>query len=134
MTLSLDRIAVFFNRKQADTYQYSPLNDAASEIRLLTLLPAEFSAKVHINLHTEQLTSDKRPSYEALSYVWGSTHNLVDIFVGSSTSSTQYTLAVTQNLARALPYLRYRDRKRVLWVDAICVNQKDLTERSKQVK
>lgn len=41
---------------------------------------------------------------------------------------------MTQNLACALSYLRYQDSERVLWIDAICANQKDLQERSQQVK
>ncbi len=57
--------------------------------------------------------------------------NLVDIFVGSS---GYYTLAVIQNLAEALPYLRLEDRSRTLWIDAICVNQSDIAERTSQVK
>jgi hypothetical protein len=44
------------------------------------------------------------------------------------------TLSVTQNLRTALPYLRLRDRPRMLWIDAICVNQDDLEERSQQVQ
>jgi Heterokaryon incompatibility protein (HET) len=131
MARLLNRIITSSRQREADAYKYSPLDEKASHIRLLALLPGEFSAKVHIRLHTKQLRTDKCPKYEALSYVWGSTEDPVDIFVGSS---TQYSLAVTQNLARALPYLRYRDRERVLWIDAICVNQKDLRERSQQVK
>jgi hypothetical protein len=131
MAPSLDRIAEFFKRKKEDAYEYLPLNEEASHIRLLTLLPGKFSTKIHIDLHIEQLTTERRPRYEALSYVWGSTQDLIDIFIGPS---TQYTIGVTQNLASALRYHRYQDRERVLWVDAICVNQKDLQERSKQVK
>jgi hypothetical protein len=131
MAPSLDRIAAFFKRKKADTYEYLPLDEEASQIRLLTLRPGKFPAKIHVDLHTEQLTTEQRPRYEALSYAWGSTQDLVDIFVGPF---TLYSVAVTQNLARALRYLRYPDRERVLWVDAICVNQKDLPERGHQVK
>jgi hypothetical protein len=54
-----------------------------------------------------------------------------DIFFGSA---PRCTLAVTQNLAQALPYPRYPDGRRILWIDAICVNQTDLRERSQQVK
>jgi hypothetical protein len=127
----LDRIAAHFKRKKADTYEYLPLNEEASHIRLLTLLPGKFSSKIHINLQIEQLTAELRPQYEVLSYVWGSTEDPADIFVGES---TKHELAVTQNLACALRYLRYQDRKRVLWIDAICVNLKDLKERGHQVK
>jgi Heterokaryon incompatibility protein (HET) len=131
MPPSLDRLAAYFKRKQVDTYRYLPLNEEASQIRLLTLLPGKFSAKIHIRFDIKQLTIDDCPSYEALSYVWGPTQDLVDIFIGSS---TRYTLAITQNLARALPYLRYADKERVLWIDAICINQNDLKERGQQVK
>jgi len=34
----------------------------------------------------------------------------------------------------ALRYLRYEDRERILWVDAICINQTDLAEKSSQLK
>ena len=109
-------------------YQYTPLNDDLKEIRLLTLHQGGFKADIHISIHTVPLTPENPPKYEALSYEWGSLENPIDIHVGVQ------TLAVTQNLAEALPYLRYRDRPRVLWIDAICVNQQDLKERSRQVR
>ena len=41
---------------------------------------------------------------------------------------------VTRSLYHALRYLRYKSQSRVLWIDAICVNQDDLKERSCQVQ
>lgn len=41
---------------------------------------------------------------------------------------------VTENLYSALRRLRQIDRKHFLWVDAICINQEDLRERSEQIK
>ena len=109
-------------------YQYKPLNDDLKEIRLLNLHRGDFKADIHISIDTVSLAPDNNPTYEALSYVWGSLENPIDIQVGA------HTLAVTHNLAEALPYLRYRDKPRVLWIDAICVNQQDLKERSCQVR
>ena len=109
-------------------YQYSSLNEDLNEIRLLTLHAGDFKAELSISVHTVSLNPDHPPIYETLSYVWGSTENPVDIHVGLS------TIAVTQNLAEVLPYLRYKDRPRILWIDAICVNQQDLKERGHQVK
>jgi hypothetical protein len=40
---------------------------------------------------------------------------------------------VTKNLESALRHLRYVDRPRVLWVDALCINQRDLLERNSQI-
>ena len=40
---------------------------------------------------------------------------------------------VTDNLAAALKRLRLSDSSRILWVDAICINQSDCAEKSQQV-
>ena len=133
-------------------YEYSPLNlIRASEIRLLTLLPGPKEAEIHINLEVVLLEEPRIPQFEALSYTWGSTESPINIFIDEEkrTSSIRRpqkkasrlgatcvnprTLAVTQNLATALRYLRYDDRPRVLWIDAICVDQKNFSERSQQV-
>lgn len=42
--------------------------------------------------------------------------------------------AATKNLVLALRRLRYEDTHRILWVDALCINQKDTLERNDQVK
>lgn len=112
-------------------YQHSPLNESLNEIRVVTLHPGDFSADLHVSIHTVPLTLENPPIYEALSYAWGTTENPVEVKVGPSRDDT---LAITQNLAIALPYLRYENRIRTLWIDAICINQQDLRERSSQVK
>jgi hypothetical protein len=43
------------------------------------------------------------------------------------------SIKLGKNLATALNHLRYQDKTRVLWVDAICINQSDDVERSTQV-
>ena len=127
------------------SYQYSPLREDRNQIRLLSLHPGDFSAEIHISIQKVALTADNPPVYEALSYVWGKTENPVDIKVKPSGQDSlhlaresgpadQDRLSITQNLATALPYLRYKDRIRILWIDAICINQRDLRERSNQVK
>ena len=117
-------------------YRYKRLNEAAKEIRLLTLLAGKFSDHIHISIQTTQFQangSSEDPKFEALSYTWGSTDDPVDINIHNGLAKPR-TLAITRNLATALPYLRYEDRDRVLWVDAICVNQRDQDERSNQVQ
>ncbi|KAF2831842.1 hypothetical protein CC86DRAFT_276641, partial [Ophiobolus disseminans] len=67
------------------------------------------------------------PSFEALSYTWGDPHDAVPIKV----EGHQFT--VTRNLHCALKYLRLQNRTRVLWVDALCMNQGNQSERQSQV-
>lgn len=108
-------------------YQYLPLDEARHEIRLMSLLPGAFSSPTRASLVATVFTKDIVPAFEALSYTWGSTEDPEKILVDDR------ELLVTQNLAEALKYLRYEDKPRVLWIDAICVDQQDLGERSRQV-
>lgn len=112
-------------------YQYQALDAEAECIRLIYLLPAETSADIRIDLVHTRLTKDDAPKYEALSYAWGETDTPEVIYVGQNGDDT---IAVTRSLYQALPYLRYRDKRRVLWVDAICVDQQNLEERGHQVE
>jgi hypothetical protein len=43
-------------------------------------------------------------------------------------------LKATRNLYSALRQLRYLDKDRILWIDAICIDQKDMKERGHQVE
>ena len=113
------------------SYHYEPLDARESEVRLLTLLPGGTSAKLRVSLSIVPFQVQSPPKFEALSYVWGSTEN-PDFFIVGETGDV--TIGVTQNLAVALRHLRYRHQPRTLWFDAICVNQKDLAERSQQVQ
>jgi hypothetical protein len=119
------------SRQSSGPYQYLPLDERAGEIRLLYLLPGPFSSPIRVALKSTPFSPEAPPQFEALSYTWGSAENPIDIFVGSL---GYRNLAVTQNLAEALPYLRLEERSRALWIDAICVNQSDMAERTSQVK
>ena len=66
--------------------------------------------------------------YEALSYVWGDPEDTVSILCSGC------EVKVTRNLGTALKYLRNTKGVRQLWVDAICINQQDLTEKGQQVQ
>lgn len=111
-------------------YRYEPLAKDGSHVRLMTLLPGEPASELRMLLSNVTFDTRPPPFYEAMSYAWGSTETPAFVTVGESGSTT---VAVTQNLAIALPYLRYQHRPRILWIDAICVNQMDLAERSQQV-
>ncbi|KAI1751825.1 HET-domain-containing protein [Xylaria castorea] len=79
------------------------------------------------------------PSYEALSYVWGPEEDLRSVRVvqqaGQELSGQQSPrmMAIRRNLAEALRHLRYLSRPRVMWIDAVCINQTNMAERGSQV-
>lgn len=65
--------------------------------------------------------------YEALSYVWGSSETPCSIFVNG------LSIRIGYNLYVALRHLRSRHRRKLLWVDALCINQGDDVEKATQV-
>ncbi|KAI0411235.1 HET-domain-containing protein [Xylaria grammica] len=108
------------------TNTYSATTSPRRRIRLLRLLPGHGSDGVHCELSTVSL--DEANEFEALSYVWGSEANPVQIILSRQTKD------VTRSLGPALHHLRNDEKGRILWVDAICINQGDLDERSSQVQ
>ncbi|KAF4990336.1 hypothetical protein FDECE_14412 [Fusarium decemcellulare] len=66
--------------------------------------------------------------YDALSYVWGST-DVMDIVIMNGR-----VMPVTASLHDALHHLRHEDQDRILWVDALCIDQTQTRERGHQVK
>jgi hypothetical protein len=120
-----------------NVYQYESLNQESKEIRLMTLKAGSTRDPIFVILEnvpfvTDGMLQQQISEFEALSYTWGSPENPARIAVSSKKSGTG-SLAITQNLAEALPFLRHHDKDRLLWIDAICVNQGDLDERSSQV-
>ncbi|PLB34246.1 HET-domain-containing protein [Aspergillus candidus] len=85
---------------------------------------------------SERDDSPLSPSYEALSYVWGSSDMSAEVIIVSMSDldELQGIVRITANLDAALRHLRFEDRPRTLWIDAICINQGDLNERSEQVQ
>ncbi|KLU82782.1 hypothetical protein MAPG_01850 [Magnaporthiopsis poae ATCC 64411] len=100
-------------------------------VRLLRLLPhQEENARIECQLIAFPLL-DRGSShpYEALSYVWGSEENKRPIYIGGKDE-----LRVTANLHAALRHLRHSFVERILWVDAVCINQDDNGEKGQQVQ
>jgi ankyrin repeat protein len=71
--------------------------------------------------------SENGMPYEALSYTWGSNEKTRKMVLNGE------RFMVTQNLYSALQYLRFKDEDRILWVDAICIDQSHIAERNHQV-
>ncbi|CZR52853.1 uncharacterized protein PAC_02730 [Phialocephala subalpina] len=108
-------------------FRYLPLNNEG-DIRLFTLLPANFNDDLHVLFQAVSFENDATP-YEALSYVWGveRTHAI---------SSESGTIETPANLVLALRYIRSETESLVLFADAICINNEDQNnelERGRQV-
>ena len=96
-----------------------------SEIRLLTLRHGALGTPVECIL--QETLIEHAESYTALSYVWGDTSQQGEIIL----NGTQFF--VTQSVKTALEHLRDETRDTILWIDAICIDQSSITERSQQV-
>jgi len=96
-------------------------------IRLLTVEPDDPSAPLRCKLSETCLDADPAP-YHALSYCWGPNQNPVQITCNS------HPLSVMPNLHSALREYRRRGTRALLWVDAICINQSNTSERTSQVR
>jgi hypothetical protein len=78
------------------------------------------------------LRSEMVLQYEALSYCWGeSTPNGT---VTTKICCNGLDVRISQNLWLALRHIRLPSLRRVIWADALCIDQKNPTERNEQVK
>ncbi|OCK74527.1 HET-domain-containing protein [Lepidopterella palustris CBS 459.81] len=112
-------------------YKYEEIcpNPELKVIRLIELHPAESEDEsIQIYLRTVSLLDPERHRYEAISYCWGDPTVTECIRCGGS------VLWITTNLFTALRRFRHKDRSRLLWADAICINQSDNDEKSSQVR
>jgi hypothetical protein len=113
-------------------FKYKPLKGA--EIRLLRLHPSSgyglaksLSASL-VTISLQDDTSSVSTQYEALSYCW-------DTEAADRTLSLDNApFAIKPNLEIALRQLSKGKVERLLWIDAICINQADLNERNEQVR
>ncbi|OCL14970.1 HET-domain-containing protein [Glonium stellatum] len=95
-------------------------------IRLLTLEPSRGSDEVSCTLSAVNLNDS--PEYECISYAWGDTAITKELFCNG------IKITVTESSHAALFHLRLSSESRMLWLDALCINQSDIAERSSQVK
>lgn len=84
-------------------------------------------------LPPRQTPANSETVFEALSYVWGDQHCPVRATIEDTAGKPIGDIKLGRNLATALESLRYEEDIRVLWVDAICINQDDDHEKSAQV-
>lgn len=113
---------------------YEPLTQETTEIRILWLLPGSGTSPIEVMLEHIPLEYASQLQYEAISYAWGPPQHTMKIHVKNPSRNIISTLRIRRNLYEGLQQLRREAGKRALWADAICINQVDLEERSRQVE
>jgi hypothetical protein len=105
-------------------YTYEALLEG--EIRILVLQPGEYTDKLRIQLKKVRL--EDKPTYNAISYAWqGQKPNIPIECAGQE-------FRITPNLRDALVQFRHQNEPQQLWADAICINQTDDDEKTRQVQ
>ncbi|KAF2456239.1 heterokaryon incompatibility protein-domain-containing protein [Lineolata rhizophorae] len=116
------------SRDRGPTYRYLPLNRARREIRLVKFrpFPAVVNSGETIEPWCELRHASLSDEYTALSYTWGNPTKCKKIWINDA------PLPITQSLYDALCFLP-EARESWIWIDAICINQEDVDEKSWQV-
>lgn len=110
---------------KSNSQLYGP-NLKEGYIRLVRLLPSKISdGPIRCNLF--EVSFDDFPRWEALSYMWGEANCEKTITINGIETPIRKTLW------DCLSHLRGAN-ERVLWIDAICINQENIIERNHQVK
>jgi len=111
-----------------EAFRHDPIDLGGPAFRLLRLLKGQRGVicceifQAWLRQRADAIT------YEALSYVWGSTERKYKIEINGK------HFDVTKNLYEALQYLQLRDQDRILWIDAVCIDQENIQERGHQVQ
>ena len=114
---------------QRGQFHYRPLQEDEEDIRLLVIYPTDTSRSsiVRCSLIHVSLAREPRPEYEAISYCWGPTKARTCIIL----DGLFFTVPVAAD--RVLRRMRDTSKERIVWIDAICINQYDYDERGSQV-
>jgi hypothetical protein len=119
----------------ASTFSHKPLK-SDRHIRLISLLPGRPTGALYCDLSEVSLDelafNHDQFCYNALSYTWDSQEPDMSVICQGQ------RLPVTRNCEAALRRLQRRregdPRDLPLWIDSICIHQKDVPERNKQVR
>lgn len=110
---------------------YFPLESTRS-IRLLELQNNGEDHTIECKMITGELTDGLFPPYTALSYTWGTMERTCPILINGLHCN------ITSDLFEAMKAIRemqqsHDDMSGYWWIDMLCINQNDLSERGHQV-
>jgi hypothetical protein len=108
----------------SDSFVYEPLDLKQKSIRVLTILSTSTKTAIRCELRRVPL----RRSHVCLSYTWGNDadHRYIEV--------NGKGLRVRPNLYTFLLRARRDFKSKELWIDAVCIDQKNVKEKNAQVQ
>lgn len=111
-------------------FEHDPLDTSQQSFRLLNILPLSKFGTVECTVRNFTVTSSEYPRYIALSYECGSPTPVQKIILNGRPFQVGGNLyRFLHHAAKKLPWVREN-----IWIDAICINQKNVSERNHQVQ
>lgn len=131
-------MAVQLHCEDVWSFKHDPLQNQSTDIRLIRLLPASKTCYldtiqpiIECEIFHVSRMDPKICAYKALSYAWGSSRDTSPcIFINNKSYHTQ------RNLFEALAQFQTElqsDESLIIWIDALCIDQSNLDEKSAQV-
>ena len=112
-------------------FKHVSLRDPLTQIRLLKLQPYEEFRDIRCSLQTYDLAD--APPYTALSYECGPPEPTVNIFVDGLWFGVRHNLWLFLSQLKEKQHRQTAFDDTLIWADAICISQSDITERDAQV-
>lgn len=121
--------------ENSSVYSRYPLDLNTDEIRLIEIQYDTWDKPIRCSMHVvslQVLREQEQSIYRTLSYVWGEPGPRKTIFINGMAVSIQ------SNLFTALKHIRsvapqWTGQNFVIWIDALCIDQSNVFERSHQV-
>ncbi|CAK4030739.1 Hypothetical predicted protein [Lecanosticta acicola] len=114
-----------FRKNHTETI-YRPLKSRAKQIRVLEVYAGQYSDPLRCKTHHRRL-GEPETKYETISYCWG------DATQRHTIELDGHAFDVPMSSYMALKRMRLEDSNRMLWIDAVCINQANRDERQQQV-
>lgn len=120
-----NHVLLQFCTRDTMSSMYESIDSERYEFRILSIDGGDDKSPIRGTLAKTSLLD--MPQYFALSYCWGDETNNTQAFLNGVPTS------ITQNLDNVLKCLR-RNKVDKVWVDAVCIQQSDATEKSLQIR
>lgn len=105
-------------------YRYEPIDLGEKAIRLIRICSGEYTEPLRCEIFQTYLDPDNGIPYEALSWAWGNPNiTKVPLKILTARHGSLTCLWILPNLYQILQHFRHHKRDRIVWVDAIRIDQ-----------